>query len=51
MKQTLALIFTVLGAAPALAHAEGSFHTHGAELFLLLAVLVVLAGAAFKSMK
>ncbi len=30
-----------LAASPALAHADGSFHSHGVEVFLILAVAAI----------
>ncbi|WP_168797922.1 hypothetical protein [Pacificoceanicola onchidii] len=37
MKTTLLALAGLASATPALAHADGSFHSHGAEAFLVLA--------------
>jgi hypothetical protein len=42
MKTALTTLFA-LAAAPAFAHADGSFHTHGAELFLALITIAAIA--------
>lgn len=39
MKTKLAAVAALTAATPAMAHVEGHFHTHGAEVFLLIAAL------------
>lgn len=49
MKPILTASFASLIAAPAFAHMDGSFHTHGAEGFVALAALAVLGALAFSA--
>ncbi|GAA6179984.1 hypothetical protein NBRC116594_14220 [Shimia sp. NS0008-38b] len=49
MKLSLSIITSLAFAAPAFAHVEGHFHTHGAESFLILAgIAAVVAVLAFR---
>ncbi len=51
MKRALLTILPLVAATPALAHADGSFHSHGAELFLCLAAIGGIAAIAYRNMK
>lgn len=42
MTLTRLTLFTALLTGPALAHSDGSFHTHGVELWIPLAALAAL---------
>jgi hypothetical protein len=49
MKSFLVASTTLILATPSLAHADGSFHTHGAEVLISMAAIAVLAVAVLKS--
>lgn len=51
MKHALYTALTLVAASPALAHADGSFHSHGAEVFLIVAAIGVAAAIACKSLR
>lgn len=48
MKTTLSALAALTVATPALAHADGSFHTHGAEAYFALAVVAVIAAVTLR---
>ncbi|MBO9412342.1 MULTISPECIES: hypothetical protein [unclassified Ruegeria] len=49
MKPVRLASVAVLAATPAMAHTDHAFHTHGSEVFLVLAGVAVMAFVAFRS--
>jgi len=47
MKTATSIVIALTAASPALAHADSTFHTHGAELFVALAAVGIVVACAY----
>ncbi|MDP5217309.1 hypothetical protein Q5Y75_08790 [Ruegeria sp. 2205SS24-7] len=49
MKTPLSTLVAIAAATPVFAHADGSLHSHGAELFLAIAAIGVIGALMYRS--